>query len=69
MTVAAKLNISVTINQVGNDPSTNGNPAVLSLPDRSKEWQPSFTLEEEGLLHQLRATLVQTLEASMRKFS
>ncbi|MFQ6651209.1 hypothetical protein Gotur_023199 [Gossypium turneri] len=63
MKAAAKLNISVTINQVGNDPSTNGNPAVLSPPDRSKEWQPSFTLEEEGLLHQLRATLVQTLEA------
>ncbi|TYJ02815.1 hypothetical protein E1A91_A13G254500v1 [Gossypium mustelinum] len=67
MKAAAKLNISVTINQVGNDPSTNGNPAVLSPPDRSKEWQPSFTLEEEGLLHQLRATLVQTLEASTPK--
>ncbi|XVE59790.1 hypothetical protein DITRI_Ditri05aG0075400 [Diplodiscus trichospermus] len=67
MQAAAKLNISVTISQVGSDLPTNRNPATLSPPDRMQEWQPAFTLEEEGLLHQLRATLVQALEASMSK--
>ena len=67
MQAAAKLNISVTISQVGSDLPTNGSPATLSPPDRMKEWQPAFTLEE-GLLHQLRATLVPALEASVCKF-
>ena len=67
MQAAAKLNISVKISQVGSDLPTNGSPATLSPPDRMKEWQSSFTLEEEELLHQLRATLVQALEASVCK--
>ncbi|XWS71318.1 hypothetical protein CRYUN_Cryun03dG0127900 [Craigia yunnanensis] len=67
MQAAAKLNISVTISQVGSDLPTNGSPATLSPPGRMKEWQPAFTLEEEELLHQLCATLVQALEASVSK--
>ncbi|OMP09730.1 Cytochrome B561-related protein [Corchorus olitorius] len=67
MQAAAKLGISVTISQVGSDLPPNGSPATLSPPDGMKEWQPAFTLEEDALLHQLRATLVQTLDASMSK--
>ncbi|KAJ4954921.1 hypothetical protein NE237_011704 [Protea cynaroides] len=32
------------------------------------EWQPAFKLDEDGMLHQLRATLVQAIDASMSKF-
>ncbi|XWS28424.1 hypothetical protein CRYUN_Cryun25bG0067600 [Craigia yunnanensis] len=67
MQAAAKLNILVTISQVGSDLPSNGSPATLSPSDRMKEWLPTFTLEEEGLLHQLRTTLVQALEASVSK--
>lgn len=67
MEAAAKLGISVTINQVGSD-STSGTTATVSSLERTSEWQPAYTLDEEGLLHQLRNTLVQTLDASMSKF-
>ncbi|KAE8700237.1 MLO12 protein [Hibiscus syriacus] len=65
MQAAAKLGISVAVTQVGSDLPTNRSPATSPKPERMKEWQPAFTLEEEGLLHQLSATLVQALEASM----
>lgn len=67
MQAAAKLGISITINQVGSDLPTTGTPATVSPIDRTKEWQPTFTLDEDGLLHQLRATLVQALDVSLRK--
>lgn len=67
MHAAAKLGISITISPVGSDLPTSGSPATVSSVDRTKEWQPAFTLDEESLLHQLRASLVQTLDASMRK--
>ena len=66
MQSAAKLGISVTISKVGSDPPIGATPAAVSSIDR-KDWQPAFTLDEDGLLHQLRATLVQTLEAAMRE--
>ncbi|KDP44094.1 hypothetical protein JCGZ_05561 [Jatropha curcas] len=66
MQAAAKLGISVTISQVGSDSSTSGTPATVSSIDM-KEWQPAFTLDEDGLLHQLRATLMQALDSSMSK--
>ncbi|PQM37598.1 transmembrane protein 209 [Prunus yedoensis var. nudiflora] len=34
---------------------------------RTKEWQPTLTLDEDGLMHQLRATLVQAIDASASK--
>lgn len=64
MVTAAKLGISITISQVGNDAATTGTPVTTSAIDRTKEWQPAFTLDEEGLLHQLFATLAQALDAS-----
>lgn len=67
MQAAAKLGISVTISQVGSDSPTGGTPASMSSVDR-KEWQPAFALDEDGLLYQLRATLMQAIDAYMRKF-
>lgn len=62
MQAAAKLGISITISQVGSD-TPSENPATVSSTDR-KEWQPTFSLDEDGLLSQLRATLLQGLDAS-----
>lgn len=67
MQAAAKLGISITISQVGSDLPTTGTPATVSPIDRTKEWQPAFTLDEDGILHQLRATLVQAIDASTSK--
>lgn len=67
MEAAAKLGISVTIKQVGSD-STVGTSATVSSLERTNEWQPAYTLDEDGLLQQLRNTLVQTLDTSMGKF-
>ncbi|GAV62067.1 CytochromB561_N domain-containing protein [Cephalotus follicularis] len=64
MQAAAKLGILVTINQVGSD-ITGGSSATVFPVDRTKDWQPAFTLDEDALLHQIRATLVQALEASL----
>ncbi|KAL3616425.1 hypothetical protein CASFOL_039815 [Castilleja foliolosa] len=62
METAAKLNITITLNQVGSDtPST---PTANVSQERANEWKPSFTVDEEGPLHQLRASLVQVLDAS-----
>ncbi|XP_024026345.1 transmembrane protein 209 [Morus notabilis] len=63
MQAAAKLGISITISQVGSDLPASGTATLLPI-DRSKEWQPTVTLDEDGLLHQLRATLIQALDAS-----
>ncbi|KAF8009010.1 hypothetical protein BT93_J0103 [Corymbia citriodora subsp. variegata] len=62
---AAKLGVSITVSQVGevHVPGTS----TVSQIDRSKEWLPAYTLDEDGLLHQLRATLVQAIDAAMSK--
>ncbi|CAK7327431.1 unnamed protein product [Dovyalis caffra] len=65
MQAAAKLGISITISQVGSD-TPSENHATMSSVDR-KEWQPAFSLDEDGLLSQLRATLQQALDASIPK--
>lgn len=67
MNAAAKLGISITVSPVGNDGQYNGSTTTTSSVDRSKEWQPTYNLDEDSLLYQLRASLVQTLDASMRK--
>lgn len=66
MQAAAKIGISITVSPVGRDLPTSGTATVSSI-DRTMEWQPTVTLDEDGLLHQLRATLLQTLDASTRK--
>ncbi|XP_057479519.1 uncharacterized protein LOC130766835 [Actinidia eriantha] len=64
MQEAAKLGISVTVSKVGNDLPTTGTTATVSPVQRPNEWQPAITLDEDSLLHQLRATLVQALDTS-----
>ncbi|KAL8146271.1 hypothetical protein AgCh_004136 [Apium graveolens] len=66
MQSAAKLNISVTISQVGTDLPSSGTTTAASSMKRTNEWQPAASVDEEGLLHQLRAALVQALDASMQ---
>ncbi|CAJ2654373.1 unnamed protein product [Trifolium pratense] len=66
MNAAAKLGISITVNQVGNDMPSTGTPTLPSI-DKTQEWQPAVTLNEDGLLHQLHSTLVQAIEASKSK--
>ncbi|XP_030452600.1 uncharacterized protein LOC115674366 [Syzygium oleosum] len=62
---AAKLGVSITVSQVG-EVRASGTSTVSQI-DRSKEWLPAYTLDEDGLLHQLRATLVQALDAAIPK--
>nr|DAD20743.1 TPA_asm: hypothetical protein HUJ06_022206 [Nelumbo nucifera] len=51
MQAASKLGISITVNKVGSDSPNTGAPTTVSPIDGSKEWQPTFTLDEDGLLH------------------
>ncbi|XP_061359046.1 uncharacterized protein LOC133303183 [Gastrolobium bilobum] len=67
MQTAAKLGISITITQVGNDMLSTGIPAILPATDKTQDWQPALTLNEDGLLHQLHSTLAQAIEASKSK--
>lgn len=69
MQTAAKLNISVTISQVGTDLPSSGTTTAASPMKRTNDWQPVVSVDEEGLLHQLRAALVQALDASMPKLT
>ncbi|KAF7135917.1 hypothetical protein RHSIM_Rhsim08G0043200 [Rhododendron simsii] len=66
MQAATKLGISITISKVGSNLPTTGTRATVSSVERPDEWQPA-TLDEDSLLHQLRATLVQALDASTPK--
>ncbi|XP_051142505.1 uncharacterized protein LOC127259307 [Andrographis paniculata] len=61
---AAKLNIQITISQVGSDTSNTPTAANVSPIDRTDDWKPAFAVDEDGLLHHLFATLVQALDAS-----
>ncbi|KAK7404686.1 hypothetical protein VNO78_05642 [Psophocarpus tetragonolobus] len=64
MQTAAKLGISITISQVGNDMLSTGTPAALPTIDKNQDWQPALSLNEDGLLHQLHSTLVQAIDSS-----
>ncbi|KAL0460680.1 UNVERIFIED_CONTAM: hypothetical protein Slati_0695200 [Sesamum latifolium] len=64
---AAKLNIPITISQVGSDTPSTPTIANASPIERNNEWKPAFAVDEDGLLHQLRASLVQALDACMSK--
>ncbi|TKY67252.1 Transmembrane protein 209 [Spatholobus suberectus] len=67
MQAAAKLGISITISQVGNDMLSTGAPAALPSIDKTQDWQPALSLNEDGLLHQLHSTLVQAIDSSKSK--
>lgn len=66
MQAAARIGISMTISQVGSDLHTAGIPTTMFPINRTNDWQPAFTLDKDGVLHQLRATLVQAIDASFR---
>ncbi|KAK9706457.1 hypothetical protein RND81_07G126100 [Saponaria officinalis] len=68
MNAAAKLGVSVTVSPVGSD-STSGAAPTVSSVDCTKEWQPTFTPDEDSLLNQLRASVVQSLDASMYRLN
>ncbi|CAJ1979346.1 unnamed protein product [Sphenostylis stenocarpa] len=65
MQAAAKLGISITISQVGNDMLST--PATLPTIDKSQDWQSALSLNEDGLLHQLHSTLVLAIDSSKSK--
>lgn len=66
MQAAAKLGVSITISQIGSDLPTTGTASVSST-DGTKEWQQTLTLDEDGVMHQIRATLLQYINASTCK--
>ncbi|CAN4120343.1 unnamed protein product [Withania somnifera] len=66
MQAASKLGITITVSQIGNGRPDTGTAAITTT-ERTNEWKPSFSVDEDGLLHQLRVTLVQTLDSCMPK--
>ncbi|XP_008793513.2 transmembrane protein 209 [Phoenix dactylifera] len=66
MQAAASVGIPITVSQVG-----SGTPPTATLPintspiEGAREWQPTFTLDEDRLLHQLRAILLQARDQSI----
>lgn len=68
MQAAAEIGISITLSPIGSGSSDAGAPTLCPM-DRSKEWLPAFTPDEDGLLHQLRAYLMQALEASTQRLT
>ncbi|KAM3302931.1 hypothetical protein P3S67_013961 [Capsicum chacoense] len=64
MLAAGKLGLTITVSQIGNGtPDTR--TAAISTTEMTNEWKPSFSVDEDGLLHQLRLSLVQALDSCM----
>ncbi|XP_059314666.1 uncharacterized protein LOC132065342 [Lycium ferocissimum] len=66
MQAAGKLGITITVSQVGNETPDTGTAAIATT-GRTNEWKPTFSVDEDGLLHQLRVTLVNALDTCMPK--
>ncbi|KAJ6827696.1 uncharacterized protein M6B38_366445 [Iris pallida] len=65
MQAAAAVGISITVSPVGSEPVSTTLPVNVSPINGTKEWQPAVTVDEDGLLYQLRATLVQARDGVM----
>lgn len=63
MQATAKLGISITVTQVGNNIPDSGVTTAASSDNSSNEWHTTYTLDEDSILHQLRATLIQARDA------
>ncbi|KAH9323129.1 hypothetical protein KI387_017768 [Taxus chinensis] len=63
MQATAKLGIPLTITQVGNNIPDSGVSAATSSDNTANEWHTTYTLDEDSVLHQLRATLIQARDA------
>ena len=59
----ASIGASVNVSQVGSDlPSTTA-PVSLSPLGGTKDWQPTVTVDEDGILNQLRGALLHSRNA------
>lgn len=67
MQAVAKLGVTITISQVGSETQGSGTTASVFPIGRTNEWQPAFAVDEDGFLHQLRTTLIQSLDACLSK--
>lgn len=65
MQAAASVGIPITVSQVGSGTPTSTVPINASPIESAKEWQPIFALDEDALLHQLRAALLQARDQSI----
>ncbi|KAL8151037.1 hypothetical protein V2J09_020845 [Rumex salicifolius] len=65
MEAAAKLGVSLTVTPVGSDSPSAATMGIAS-PD-NKGWKPALALDEDGVLHQLRANLVQVIDSSKQR--
>eukprot|EP00249_Psilotum_nudum_P015702 c25477_g1_i1 orf=509-2443(-) len=63
MQAAAKLGLSITVTQVGGSKQDTRGPSMPSIDITSHEWLTTFSPDEDALLHQLRAALVQGRDA------
>ena len=67
--MAANIGVSIVVNPVGSDSMTASGPFDCSQLYGEREWQLTVTQDEDGLLHQLRALLIQARDASRSLFS
>ncbi|XP_020574426.1 uncharacterized protein LOC110020612 [Phalaenopsis equestris] len=65
MQAAASHGANITISQVGSEPNNTTMPVNASPVYEMREWQPTVTLDEDGFLHQLHASLVQARDRSV----
>jgi hypothetical protein len=64
----ATVGASVTVSQVGSDlPSTTA-PVGLSPLGGTKDWQPTITVDEDGILNQLRTALLHSRDTPVGEF-
>jgi hypothetical protein len=59
----ATIGASVTVSQVGSNPSSTTTPVSLSPLGGTKDWQPTATVDEDGILNQLRSALLPSRDA------
>jgi len=62
------IGASVTVSQVGSDLPSTTTPGALSPLGGSKDWQPTVTVDEDGILNQLRSTLLHSRDAPVGEF-
>ncbi|KAK3151298.1 hypothetical protein QOZ80_3AG0244130 [Eleusine coracana subsp. coracana] len=59
----ATVGASVTVSQVGSDPPSTTTPVSLCPLGGTKDWQPTVTVDEDGILNQLRSALLRSRDA------
>lgn len=64
----ATVGASVTVSQVGSDLPSTTTPVTLSPLGGTKDWQPTVTVDEDGILNQLRSTLLRSRDAPVGEF-